>query len=312
MWAVQYHRYGNPEVMRLEQTEAPTLRTGEVLLETISSGVSGIDALYRSGQLRLHGVGFPKQPGFDALGIIRESRIPGIEPGRWAWTVLGIEPFKTRGTAVQFLSLDAGRLGLFPPGFAPDVDAGALPLGALTAWRALTHSARPQPGDRLLIVGAGGPVGTSLIQLARYLGHEIDAVAGQAALTLCGSLGAEHALRHSTEQATELQSTQRYDKVFVAAGRAEDWLGAAKPGGQVIVIRGDVWLSAIPQALKMRRRLTPIAAGHDATALTRLAELHAADHLRPVVGRTYSLQDLPTAHAELSVGGTVGGRLVVH
>ena len=73
MWATQYHRYGDPSVLQKDEVARPTLRRGEVLIETVSSGVSDIDLIYRSGRARAHGMGFPKQPGFDVLGIVRES-----------------------------------------------------------------------------------------------------------------------------------------------------------------------------------------------------------------------------------------------
>ena len=122
MWAIQYHRYGDPSVLETEEVAVRKPKPGEVMVETVSSGVSAIDLMYRSGKLRMHGVGFPKQTGFDVLGIVRESRVPGLEADRWVWAVLDVEPLRRRGTAVQYLTVGSERIGAFPKGFVPPTE----------------------------------------------------------------------------------------------------------------------------------------------------------------------------------------------
>lgn len=309
MWAVQYHRYGGPSVLRRERVPRPVLRPGEVLLETVAGGVSLIDLLYRSGRVRLHGAGFPKQPGFDALGIVRESRVAGIRPGAWAWTVLGLEPARRRGTAVELLAVDADRLGVFPDGFVPDPAAGALPLGALTALKGLRDGLRVAAGQRVLVVGAGGAVGTAAIQLARGLDAEVDAVCGPRGRGVCLALGAREAFDH-TGSTRRLRNGGGYDAVLVAAGRAADWLGALRPRGRLAITRADRWLRTLPHALIRRRWIGSVAAGHGAADLTWLAGEVAAGRLAPVVDRAYRVDELARAHAEHGRGGTAGARLV--
>ena len=165
MWAVQYHRYGGPSVLRRELVPRPVLRPGEVLLETVAGGVSLIDLLYRSGRVRLHGAGFPKQPGFDALGIVRESRVAGIRPGAWAWTVLGLEPARRRGTAVELLAVEADRLG---EGFEGEVrvvlddaeEPDAIDLGESTVVGG--------PARHDGILGVGLATGEGAVQIAAH------------------------------------------------------------------------------------------------------------------------------------------------
>ena len=190
MWAVQYHRYGDPSVLKTEEVAVRKPKPGEVMVETVSSGVSAIDLMYRSGKLRMHGVGFPKQTGFDILGIVRESRVPGLKAGRWVWVVLDVEPLRRRGTAVQYLTVGSERIGAFPEEFVPPAEAGSLPLGSLTALRGIRDGVRARYGERLLIVGAGGAVGLAAIQLAVALGVETDAVCGARAIELCRGRGA--------------------------------------------------------------------------------------------------------------------------
>jgi len=312
MWAIQYHRYGDPLVLRREEIPAPALRDREVLVETVSSGVSLIDLIYRTGRVRLHGAGFPKQPGFDALGRVIQSRNPAVLPGSWVWTVLGLEPMHRRGTAAQLLALDPGRFGAFPAGYTPDPAVGSLPLGALTALKSLRDGARLQSGERVLVVGAAGAVGTAAIQLAKIFGAPVDAVCGARGLGVCSQLGAERTFDYRDSSVRAVQRGRAYDLVLVAAGRGRDWLGAVRPGGRTVFTRLDAWAATLPTALRMRARVRGVAAGHDAADLTWLAGLVAAGALRPVVGRTYSVDDLARAHAEYGQAGTCGARLVDH
>ena len=162
MWAVQYHRCGGPEVLRVEDVPAPRLREGQVLVRTLASAVSRIDVMYRRGRLP-HGL-FPKQTGFDAVGQVVDSRTEAIVPGTWVAVVLGLEPLRSRGTTVELLAVEPSRCGLFPHGYTPRVEDCALVLGGLTALRALRDGVRIRPGERMLVVGAGGPVGLAAIQ----------------------------------------------------------------------------------------------------------------------------------------------------
>lgn len=312
MWAIQYHRYGDPSVLRREDVPRPTLRRDEVLIETISSGVSLIDLMYRSGRLRLHGVGFPKQPGFDALGIVRESRIDGIRPGTWAWGVLGLEPTRRRGTAVEYLAIDAGRIGVFPEGFVPDAAVGSLTLGALTALRSLRDGARLTAGERVLVVGASGAVGTAALQLARLSGAEADAVCGSRGRDLCLRLGARRVFDHADHSIGSVQNAENYDVVLIAAGSAADWLGAVRPHGRAVLTRADTWIRTVPSALRRRARVRGIAAGHSSADLTWLAGQVAAGRLSPVVDKAYRVEHLFDAHDEYGHGGTAGSRLIHH
>ncbi|HBX81396.1 MAG: zinc-binding dehydrogenase [Propionibacteriaceae bacterium] len=312
MWAMQYHRYGAADVIQREEAAAPTLATDEVLVRTTSSGVSAIDLMYRAGQLRIHGFGFPKQPGFDALGQVVESRNPAIRPGTWVWTVLGLEPRRTRGTAVELLTLDPSRVGVFPDDFVPDPTVGSLPLGALTALKSLRDIARLQRGERVLIVGAGGAVGTAAVQLATILGARADAVCGAKGLELCAALGAEQVVDHADADVQAIQHGHAYDVVLVAAGRGTDWLDAVRPGGRMVLTRLDTWVAGLPAAWRGRVRTLGVAAGHDSGDLTWLAQQVAAGGLRPTVGVTYPMTDLARAHADYGHGGTAGARLIVH
>ncbi len=310
MWAIQYHRYGGPEVLRLDTVPAPETPEHGVVIRTISSGVSAIDAYYRTGAVRAHGVGFPKRPGFDAFGRVVSSRDPALPEGAWVWTVLGLEPLRTRGTAVELLAVESSRVGRFPNGYLPDAAVGSLALGALTALVGLRDRLGVAAGQRVLVVGAAGAVGLAAVQLAVHLGALVDAVCGPAGLDACRRAGAHEA--HDRAAIDPAEFTAAYDRILVAAGSPGAWLPALAPHGRLAATRLDAWLRTVARHPRALGRTRPVAAGNRGADLTQLAGLVAAGALKPVVGRTYAVADLSRAHAELGSGGTAGARLIRH
>ena len=311
MWAVQYRSSGGPEVLRLEEAPRPVLRPGQVLVRTLASGVSRIDVLYRRGRLP-HGVSFPKRTGFDAVGQVVAGSSGPITVGDWVAVVLGLEPLRGRGTTVELLAVEPSRCGRFPAGYVPSAEDCALVLGGLTALRAVRDGLRARRGDRLLVVGAGGPVGMAAIQIALGCGASVDAVAGRTALERCRGLGAEHARDYRGPEAEAMRGSRSYDGVVVAAGSPAAWFGAARRGKTAALTDGGAWLPSVPAAVRAGVRSVPIAAGHDCDDLTWLARRIAAGELVPVVGRRYGVAEVGRAHAELGSGGTCGARIIDH
>lgn len=158
MWAVEYRRHGGPEILEIVERPVPNLRRGQALVRVLASCVSRIDARYMHGRLP-HGIGFPKQVGFDAIGQVVDANGTGLGEGSWVVIVLGLEPLTRRGTTVEMLAIEPSRCGVLPPDYTPDPHDCALALGGLTALKAVRDVLRAQPGQRLLVIGAGGPVG---------------------------------------------------------------------------------------------------------------------------------------------------------
>lgn len=311
MWAVQYHHSGGPDVLVLEDIPRPALRPGQVLVRTLASAVSRIDLLQRRGNLP-HGLSFPKQTGFDAIGQVVASRDDSLRPGTWVAVVLGLEPLRGRGTTVEYLAIEPSRCGRFPAGYVPSAEDCTLVLGGLTALCALRDSLRARRGDRLLAVGAGGPVGLAAVQLAGLRGCPVDAVAGPAALERCRDLGADEVYDYHDAQTESLRHSRRYAGAVVAAGEPSAWFGAVRRGGRAALTDGGAWPLSLPAALRAGVRSRAVAAGHDRDDLTLLAGWIAKGDLSPVVGRRYDAADVRRAHAEFGEGGTCGARLVVH
>ena len=266
MWAVQYRSSGGPEVLRLEKAPRPVLRPGQVLVRTLASGVSRIDVLYRRGRLP-HGVSFPKRTGFDAVGQVVAGGSGPIEVGDWVAVVLGLEPLRGRGTTVELLAVEPSRCGRFPAGYVPSVEDCALVLGGLTALRAVRNGLRARRGDRLLVVGAGGPVGMAAIQIARGCGASVDAVAGRTALERCRGLGAEHARDYRSPEAEAMRDSRFYDGVVVAGREPRGVVRGRSP-------RGD-------GGAHRRRRLAPVGARRGARRGAQRAHRRGSRLRRP-------------------------------
>lgn len=310
MWAVQYHRGGGPDVLRVEEVPHPVLRPGQILVRTLASGVSRIDALYRRGRLP-HGT-FPKQAGFDAVGEVVASRSDSIEVGDQVAVVLGLEPLRSRGTTVELLAVEPSRCGRFPTGYMPAVEDCALVLGGLTALRAVRDGLRTRSGDHVLVVGAGGPVGLAALQIACGCRASVDAVAGKAALEQCRDLGAGDVYDYRCAEIERVRESRHYDGVVVAAGDPAAWFRAARRGAVAALTDGGAWPRSLPAAARAGVRSVPIAAGHDCKNLTWLARKIAARELVPVIGRRFGVHDAPRAHAALDSGGTCGARIIDH
>lgn len=310
MWAVQYHRHGGPERLVVDEVRPPVPQRGQAVVRVIASGVSRLDAKYLAGHLP-HGVGFPKQFGLDAIAQVVDGNGTSLSAGDWVAIVLGLEPLSRRGTAVELLAVEPERCGAFPAGYTPKpIDCG-LVLGGLTALKALRDVLRVTGGQRVLVVGAGGPVGLAAIQVATLLGAQVDAVCGSRAMTACDQSGAGQIWDHRGNTST-LQRSRAYDGLVIAAGRPAAWLGAARRGTRAALTDAGVWPGSLPAALRQRVSTRPVAAGHATADLEWLCRHIATGDLVPVAGTLYSPHSAREAFASLGAGHTVGARLIDH
>ncbi|MFZ5443138.1 MAG: NAD(P)-dependent alcohol dehydrogenase [Myxococcota bacterium] len=192
MKAWTYDRYGDRSVLRLTEQPTPTLGPGEVLVKVRRAALNPKDALFRKGKFRpFSGRRFPKFVGLDAAGVVHESRSPRFAAGQRVFGFLQEWTF-ARGTVADFARFKEGELAPTPLALDDDT-AAALPLATLTSLQALREQGEVRPGQRVLINGASGGVGTTAIQLAKVLGAEVHTVSSDANTALCRELGADRA-----------------------------------------------------------------------------------------------------------------------
>lgn len=304
MQAIVYRRYGSPDVLRLEEVERPIVRDGEVLVRVRAASVNPLDwHLLRgvpyvvrptSGWLK------PKRniPGVDVAGVVEEVG-RGVTRVRRGDEVFGE---KTRACAEYV----CGPEELFVPRPANLTleQAAATPVGAVTALQALRDEGNVQPGQKILINGASGGVGTFAVQLARAFGAEVTGVCSTPNVDLVRSLGADHVVDYTQEDFT--RNPQRYDLIIDNVGN-RTLLALRRvlaPSGTVVLVgmaKGN-WIAPIVRIFGARQlsRRGSQKFGFMLADITRadllfLTELVEAGKVTPIIDRTYPLSETADA-----------------
>lgn len=321
MDAVVQHGYGGPEVLAVERVPVPEPGSGEVLVRVRAAAVDrGVWHIMTGTPLvaRL-GFGFrtPRQPiaGLDVAGVVT-----AVGAGTTRFRP-GDEVFGTaKGSLARYAVAAEDRLTIKPPA-VPFRDAAATPVSGTTALRAVRAIGRVTAGQRVLVLGASGGVGSFAVQLAAAAGARVTGVASAEKADLVRSLGAERVLDHRRDDVLRLPD--RFDVVVDIAGRLP--VGALRrlltPVGTLVIVGGEDGgaltggmqrqLGARLRSAVDRRRLTFFVGTVRADALEELGRLLADGTLHAAVGSTYSLADAPRALADLEAGRVRGKAVVV-
>lgn len=284
-------RYGPPEVLRIEEVPRPAPASGEVLVKIHASTVNSSDCFTRSGLaggpatmrllMRLV-VGFtgPRQPilGLVLAGEVTKTggAVDRFAPGA---RVYAFTKFRLGGYAQYTCLPDTLAIGPAPSNLSYE-EAAAIPYGGLLALHFLRR-AGVREGQRMLIYGASGAVGTSAVQIARHLGAEVTAVCGPANLDLVRSLGAGAAIDYTKQHA--LPTGARYDIMFDAVGKRKT--SPLKAACRQEIEPNGVYLSVDDG--------TPKLSARNLDYLTNLAE---TGELKPVIDRSFPLEEIVQAH----------------
>ena len=298
MRALAYDRYGPPEVQSVRRLPAPRPARGEVLVRVRATGLNPKDVLVRKGKFRWLGAApFPRICGYDFAGEV-EALGAGVRSIRLGQAVYGMLNRWAAGAAAEYVAVPEDELAPAPSRLDAEA-AAAVPLAALTALQALCDLLRLAPGERALINGASGGVGTFAVQIARIFGAVVVTTSSARNVELCERLGAHEALDYATQDA---RSAGPFDAIFDVFGNLpfDRARAALAPRGRFVTaiprarhVVQDVltrW-SAQPARLvvvRSRRR--------DLEVLTRWIE---AGELRPVLDRVFELDEGPAAHAYL-------------
>ena len=303
MKAVRFHEFGGPEVLRYEDAEVPVAGEGQVLVRVAGSAFNAADTGIRAGTLPFP-VSLPHVPGYDVSGTV-EAVGGGVTGWSAGDAVVAFLPMVESGSAAQLIVAPAEALAAAP--VAIDlVDAAALPSVALTAYQALFDDAGLTAGQRLLVVGAGGAVGSYAVQLAKRAGAYVIATASPRSRDQVVAAGADEVIDHT--ESTVLDSvTAPVDVLLNLAPIAEDEFAAlvalVRDGG--VVVATTAWMTT-PGDDDRGVRGVGVFVRADAAQLALLVSLVDSGELTVDVARRVPLSELPAIHARAAESRVLG------
>jgi NADPH:quinone reductase-like Zn-dependent oxidoreductase len=322
MKAIRCHRYGAPEALRLEDVEKPTPGDGEVLIQVRAASLNAYDWGLMRGRphlLRpLVGLTRPRDPrsGRDVAGRVESvgRSVTQFKPGD---EVLGI----CRGSLAEYVCASETWLAAKPANVSFE-EAAAVPLAGLTALQGLRNAGRIRPGQRVLINGASGGVGTLAVQIAKWFGADVTGVCGTRNLEMVRSIGADRVVDYTREDFT--RGGQRYDMIFDLATNHSilAYRRVLTPRG-IVVPAGGGGADGRKFGRRMARMLTGALISRflsqsmpfsmtklNQADLITLAGLLESRKLRPVIDSRHLLSETSEAFRRLAAGHA-SGKIVV-
>jgi NADPH:quinone reductase-like Zn-dependent oxidoreductase len=317
MRAITQSRYGTvPEdVMRLDRVARPDIGDDEVLIQVRAAGVDRGTWHVMAGQpylMRLLGFGFrgPRNPvpGLDVAGTVVAVG-PAVTRFAVGDEVFGI----ARGSFAEYAAAREGTLARRPAALSFE-QAGAVAVSGLTALQGLRDAGRIKPGQKVLVIGASGGVGSYAVQIARSFGAEVTGVCGTAKADLVRSIGADDVIDYTRADFADGQ--RHYDLILDIGGnsRLSRLRRALTPRGTLVITGGEGarWtgvgrqLRALALSALIRQRLTMFVSRHRQADLDTLRRLIETGQVTPVIGRTYPLTEAPQAVRHLHAGHARG------
>lgn len=335
-------RYGGPEVLRVAEEACPEPGPGEVRVRVLAAGVALPDLMAREG-IHPETPPAPFTPGWDLVGVVDRvgAGVSGIEAGQT------VAAMPIHGAYAGFVCLPAHEVVPVPPGLDA-AEAVSLVLNYITAYQMMHRSAGVRSGQRALIHGAAGGVGTALLQLGRLAGLEMYGTCSPRNAAAVAELGGTPIDYRSQDFVAELRrlTGDGVDVVFDPLGGAHLWQSrkALRPGGKVVgyglisSIRGEGlsssrpgrrqrfrgttafalyiaagWLlpgkrRVVPYSIQTLKRLKPAWFRDD---LVALLELLRRGEIRPLVAQRFPLAEARAAHELLAKGGVTGKLVLV-
>lgn len=317
MKAIVYRCYGSPDVLRFEDIEKPTLADDQLLVRVHAASVNPLDWHYMRGTPYLvrtdSGLGKPTDPrlGVDFAGTVEAvgRNVKRFKPGD--------EVFGGRdGAFAEYVTVREERAVVLKPASVTFEQAASVPIAGITALQALRDKGQIHPGQKILINGASGGVGTFAVQIAKSLGAEVTGVCSTRNVALVQSLGADHVIDYTREDFTK--GGERYDLIVDTVGNHPllEYRRVLTPKGMFILIGAPNegrWLGGVSVMLKammlspfVSQQFVPFLAELNQKDLTVLGDLMQAGKLTPVIDRRYKLSEVPAAIRYLEQGHARG------
>ena len=311
MQAVVYDRYGPPDVLRKKQVPTPTPGAGEVLLKLRATSVNASDWEVLTGKpfyARMYGLTKPRRPilGSDFAGVVAAvgDGVTALQPGAEVFGNL----MQSLGGFAEYVCAPAKDLARKPAGIS-FAQAATLPQAATVALQAVRDKGRIESGDKVLINGAGGGVGTFAVQIAKTLGAEVIGVDAADKLERIRAIGADRTIDYAVEDFTE--TLRDLDLILDVVGNRSvfDLKRPLRADGVYAVVGGHIihalvmgtWVS-----LTSKRQMGVFAWRPNTRDLEYVGELCQAGTIAPMIDRCYSLGEAPAALSRLGNRQTLG------
>lgn len=336
MKAIVFQQHGGPEVLKYTDAPAPKLRASDVLVRVKACALNHLDLWVRRGLPNVP-IPLPHVPGSDVAGEIENIgadvtniRVgqkvvlaPLVSCGKCPACLAGLDNYCRQATNLGYM-IDGGCAEFVR---APEVnclpypenlkweEAAAIPLVFQTAWHMLVTRAQLQPGEDILILGAGSGVGTAAIQIAKFLGARVITTAGSdEKLAKAKELGADHLINHKSQKIRDevrrMTNKRGVDVVFEHVGTAtwEDSLASLAPTGRLVTCGATTGYDAKVDLRFLFSRQLSLLGSYMGTKseLYTVMKLVAAGRLRPVVDRVYPLAEAAAAHTYLESSAQFG------
>ncbi|MEJ6399423.1 NAD(P)-dependent alcohol dehydrogenase [Yoonia sp. 208BN28-4] len=321
MLAYSYTRYGSADVITQVEVPTPEIKPSEVLVRVYATTVSAGD--WRARSLTMpRGLGFvgrlvfgitgPRRPilGTEFSGVIEKvgTNVSNFQTGD---AVIGF-PGASFGAHAELIAMPADGKLIKKPDVLSFSQAAAIPFGGTTAYDFLVNKAKLQSGDKILINGASGAVGSASVQIAKHFGAHVTAVSSGKNADLVRSLGADRVIDYRTQHVVE--TGVHYDMVIDTVGtlpwsRAQH---AIRRGGKMVLIAGetsDMIFGGLKAALKGKKMVGGVAS-ESRDVLEAVVDLAKHGFFTPVIDRNYGFDDMNAAHAHVDTGRKRGNVVV--
>ncbi|MGF1863578.1 NADP-dependent oxidoreductase [Photobacterium profundum] len=307
MKAARIHDYGSPEVLAIEEVAMPSITADEVLVKVIATSINPLDWLLRSGELKeLIPISFPHTLGWDFAGIVEQV---GVDAAEYSVgdAVYSRPEVSRNGSHAEYIAVPAKDIAL-KPRTASFAAAASLPIASITAWQALFDKGELKSGQRVLIHGGAGSLGTIAVQLAKSQGAYVITTAAAIDHGFVKSLGADEVIDFRSINFKDV--VNNVDVVLDTIGRQVqiDSYSVLKENGILVAVNTypDFELA---RSYGVQARFLSIKP--DGEHLKKIAKLVDNGQLRPIVGHEYAFQNIKQAY-KLSENGLARGKIVLH
>ncbi|MFL7870768.1 MAG: NAD(P)-dependent alcohol dehydrogenase [Anaerolineales bacterium] len=309
MKAIVYEKYGSPDVLQLKDVEKPTPKDDEVLIKIHAASLNAYDWHFLTADIflvRFMGAGLlkPKDPrlGADMAGRVEAvgKNVSQFQPGDQVFGML-------KGSFAEYACAPESSIAL-KPAHTSFNEAAAIPMAAITALQGLRDEGQIQAGQKVLINGASGGVGTFAVQIAKSFGAEVTAVCSTRNLEQARAIGADHVIDYTKEDFTK--SGQQYDLIFAANGyhSLPAYKRALTPKGVYVMAGGS--MAQIFQSMLLGsimsetdgRKMSGVSAKRNQKDLIFIKELFESGKVKSVIDREYPLSETAEALRYLGTG----------